>query len=69
MLAVLVFGLVDGFDDVGVFLGILTDNGSRPIGRSIIMYDSLKREIGLLHYKAVQALPQVWLMIINKALN
>ena len=69
MLAVLVFGLVDGFDDVGVFLGILTDDGSRPVGRGIVVDDSLEGEVGLLHYKAVQALPQVWLMIINKALN
>ena len=55
--AVLVLGLVDGLDDVGVALGILADDGSGAVGRGIVVDDSLEWEGGLLHHKAVKALP------------
>ena len=66
MLAVLVLGLVDGFDDVGILLGIFTNDSSRPVGRRIVMHNRLKREVRLLHHEAVQTLPQKRLMIIDQ---
>ena len=66
MFAVLIFGLVDGLDDVGVFLGVFADDGGRTIGRGVVMNDGLKRESGLLHHEAVQALAQERLMVINR---
>ena len=53
----LVLGLVNGFDDVGVTLGILADDGRGAIGRGIVVDNGLEGEGGLLHHKAVEALP------------
>ena len=69
MLAVLIFGLEDGFDDVGVFLGVFADDGGGAVGRGIVMDDGLEGESGLLHYKAVQALTQERLVFIDQTLN
>ena len=35
------FDFVDRFDDVGIYLGILADNSSRAIGRSVVMNDNV----------------------------
>jgi len=67
--AVLVLGLINGLDDVGVPLDILADDGGGTVGRSIVMDNGLKGESRLLHHEAIQALPQVWLMIINQTTN
>ena len=64
--AVLVFGLVDGLDDVGVFLGVFTDDGGGAVGRGVVVDYGLKGEGRLLHHKAVQALTQERLMVINR---
>ena len=67
--AVLIFGLVDGLDDVGVFLGVFADDGGGAIGRGIVVNDGLEGEGRLLHQKAVHALSQKRLVIINRATN
>ena len=66
VLAVLVLGLVDGLDDVGVFLGVFADDGGGAVGRGVVVDYGLKGEGRLLHHKAVQALPQIRLMVINR---
>ena len=66
VLAILVFGLVDGFDDVGVFLGVFADDGGGAVGRGVVMDDGLEGESRLLHHEAVQALAQERLMVINR---
>ena len=63
--AELVLGLVDGLDDVGVLLGVLTDDGCRAVCRSVVVNNGLEGECSLLHHKAVQALPQIRLMVID----
>ena len=69
MLAVLIFGLEDGFDDVGVFLGVFADDGGGAVRRGVVMDDGLKGERRLLHHEAVQALAQIRLMVINQTTN
>ena len=64
--AMLVFGLVDGLDDVRVFLGVFADDGGGAVRRGVVMDDGLKGEGRLLHHKAVQALPQIRFVIINQ---
>ena len=53
VLAVLVFGLVDGLDDVRVLLGVFADDGGGAVRRGIVMDDGLEGERRLLHHEAV----------------
>ena len=61
--------LIDGLDDIRVSLGILADNVSCAIRRSIIMNNGHKGEISLLHDDAIKTLAYKTLMIVGKNLN
>ena len=64
--AILVLSFVYGLDDIGVFLGVFADDGGGAVGRCVVMDYGLEGESGLLHHKAVQALTQERLMVINR---
>ena len=66
VLAILIFSLEDGLDEVRVLLGILTNDGSRAIGRCVVVHDNLKGEACSLHHKAIEALPQKRLVVVDK---
>lgn len=65
--AVLVLGLVDRLDDVGVTFGVLSDDSDGAVGRGVVVDDGLERERRFLHHKTIQALTQIRLMVINRA--
>jgi hypothetical protein len=67
--AMLVFGLVDGFDDVRELLSILADDGGGAVRRGVVVNDGLEGEGRLLHHESVQALTQERLVIIDQTLN
>ncbi len=66
---VLVFGLVDGLDDVWIFGGVFADDVSGVIRGGIVMDYSFKFEIRFLHDKALQTLANVRLMVVSKSFD
>ena len=68
MLGVLIFRLKNRPDDIRIFLGVFTNDCRRPVGRRVVMNKHLKRETRFLHHKAVKALPEERLVIVNQAL-
>ena len=68
-LSPLVLCFVDGMDDVWVLGGILADDVGGVVGGGIIMYNSHKRKIRLLHDKAFETFTKIGLVVVDEALD
>ena len=57
--------LVEGTDDVGVFLRIFPDDGGGAVGGGVVADQHLKGEIGALAHEALQRIPDIGFMVIG----
>ena len=59
--------LEEGVDDMGVFLRVFPDDGGGAVGGGVVADQYLEGKIGALTYKALQGVPDIFLMVIGHA--